>query len=197
MSYLKNKSLNPLSKIFRVFFDKIFILVLIHISTVPASAQVVLAINAGGGAYTASDGTHYQADNYTTGTGLMYVNTAIKNTDDDALYQTERWSIENLSYEIPLQNGEYQVTLQFAEIYYSYNDTRIFSVFAENETFIRNLDIVEQTAGKGIAFQKTRDVSVLDGVLNLYLSSTKNNPKISAILIEQKRSVASMVSVAK
>lgn len=81
------------------------------------SRQVVMAINAGGGQFTAEDGIVYQADaGYSGGTPLSTGN-SISNTDDDALYQTRRYG--SFSYELPVENGSYLLTLKFAETYFS------------------------------------------------------------------------------
>lgn len=55
-----------------------------------------------------------------------------------------------VNYSIPLLNGNYAVTLKFAEIYYNYAGARIFDVKMEGKEIIGNLDIFAK-AGKNKA----------------------------------------------
>ena len=83
----------------------------------PGADDVRVAVNVGGSQFTAADGTIYQADTLFSG-GSTYKTTAtIADTTDDALYQSERYG--NFSYNVPVDNGNYVVTLKFAEIYLS------------------------------------------------------------------------------
>ena len=95
-------------------------------TTPPPAGSVVFAANSGGSQYTDASGVTYRADaNYTGGNaGTMGV--AIGNTTDDALYQAERWGAS--SYSIPLANGNYDLTLKFAETYWSTAGSRVFDV---------------------------------------------------------------------
>ncbi len=87
-------------------------------TTVSGNGQVIVALNAGGAAYQSGEGIQYLADassGYVSG-GTAYTTTnAIANTEDDVLYQSERYG--NFTYAIPLPNGFYNVVLKFAEIY--------------------------------------------------------------------------------
>lgn len=91
------------------------------------NGNVVEAINAGGDAFTAADGTEYSADDHFDANSTTVSTTdAIANTQDDPLYQNQRrgkGSFEgliepgdDLFYAIPIADGTYEVTLQFAEI---------------------------------------------------------------------------------
>jgi hypothetical protein len=110
---------------------------------------VVVRINAGGGAFTDNAGNTWSAD---TGfnTGNTYsAASAINNTVNDALYQTERWdpsTSPELTYSFNVPNGNYQVRLHFAEIY-SGNfavGRRVFDVLMEGNLVVDNLDIYAQ-----------------------------------------------------
>ena len=103
----------------------IFILTIIYnnILCKMDSFKVIAAINCGGDQYIDSNGIIYEKDNYYNGgtssdLGLSY---SIKNTEDELLYQTERWSSETLTYSIPLKpniNGKYVLVLKFSEVYF-------------------------------------------------------------------------------
>jgi hypothetical protein len=172
--------------------------------------QVVTAINAGGPEFTAGDGTVYEADSangyftggstFATGGSGTPSDPDIANTDDDTLYQSERYG--DFSYEIPVsESGTYEVTLQFAEIYQgvSSNDApdsstpptdgtnendRLFDVAIEGQTVVTSYDIYSEV-GPLAASDKTYTVEVTDGTLNVEFSTVNDNAKISAIKVEQ------------
>ncbi len=144
----------------------------------------VFAVNCGGPKYTGKSGIVYQADNAFTA-GMTYATTtAIAGTEDDPLYQTERFG--NFSYNIPLPNGAYAVTLKFAEIYaYLYTPgSRMFGVIMEGKEIIKNLDLFAK-AGKYTAYDVTVPVVVSDGVLNIEFRSVVGSAKVNAIAVAQ------------
>jgi hypothetical protein len=105
----------------------------------PTPGTVVFAVNAGGPQYVDAAGTIYQADTRFIG-GTTYTKTvAIAGTTDDALYQNERYG--NFSYTIPLPNGDYEVSLKFAEIFWTAVGQRIFDVVIEGNEVMSNLDM--------------------------------------------------------
>jgi parallel beta-helix repeat protein len=137
-------------------------------------------INAGGPQYTASDGV-YAADAYFSG-GSTFSNTkAIASTVDDTLYNTERYG-NPFSYNIPIQNGTYTVTLKFVETYLTGPGQRSFSVSAEGTTALSNIDIYA-AAGADTAYDRTFPVTVSDGTLNLVFSASVENAKVNAIKV--------------
>jgi photosystem II stability/assembly factor-like uncharacterized protein len=151
---------------------------------------VLLAINCGGPQYIDRAGVVYLADTYFSG-GLTYRNPVpISGTEEDPLYQTERFG--NFSYHIPLPNGNYQLTLKFAEIYpYIYSPGgRIFSVKVEGKEVIQKLDLFAK-AGKYRAYDVTLPVTVADGVLNIEFKTEVNSAKINAILLTDSSPVFS------
>ena len=168
------------------------------------SSKVIAAINCGGTEYTDSNGVKYEADKYYNGGtssdhGLSFT---IKNTDDELLYQTERWSSETLTYSLPLKsniNGKYVLILKFSEVYFNNKGEKIFNVALGKDNIIKNLDIYAKV-GKAEAYDeyiefeiKNKNVlyknkschKALDGdklVVN-FLKGTADNPKINAILL--------------
>jgi len=81
----------------------------------PQSGQSAIFINCGGGDYTDTQGNVWKADTpFVSGGKLYSTGSAIAGTDDDKLYQTERWGV--MTYQIPIALGEYEVQLHFAEI---------------------------------------------------------------------------------
>jgi hypothetical protein len=78
--------------------------------------------------------------------------------------------------------GTYNVTLKFAENYYSGADLRSFGVTAEGRSVVSALDIFARV-GKDAAYDVTVPVSVTDGTLNLGFAATRDNAKLSAVSI--------------
>ncbi|WP_256392294.1 PKD domain-containing protein [Natronoarchaeum rubrum] len=164
--------------------------------TVVVGEPLVFAVNAGGSSYTAGDGVTYVADDggspYTTGGSTYSSTSAIANTSDDALYQSERYaSGEEFSYDAALDNGTYEVTLKFAEIYFGSGNgggggdgSRVFDVGAESEVVVNDLD-VHSRVGPDTALVLTRTVAVDDGSLNLTFSDEVQNAKVSAVVVRR------------
>ncbi|ELZ27370.1 ring canal kelch-like protein [Halogeometricum pallidum JCM 14848] len=159
------------------------------------SGEVVAAINAGGSEYTASDGTVYQADTSSSGSTFS-VDDAIAGTTDDQLYQTERYGT-SFGYDIPVsESGTYEVTLKFAEIYHGASGNpdggvgdRVFGATVEGQQVLSDYDIYADV-GALTATDTTTTVEVTDGTLNVDLSSSADNAKISAIKVVQSNTTS-------
>ncbi len=147
---------------------------------VNTSSNVAFAANAGGGQYTSQSGVVYKADTDYSGGTSASTSSAITGTSDPALYQTERYG--NFSYNIPLADGNYNVTLKFAEIYWNAAGERVFNVTMQGTQVISNLDIYSKV-GKNAAYDVTIPVSVTNGTLNINFSTVVDNAKVSAILV--------------
>ena len=106
---------------------------------------------------------------------------SITGTSDPTLYQTERYA-PTLTYNIPVVNDTYTVTLYFAEIYFDAPGQRVFNVSIEGQTVLQNFDIWA-VAGEFAAVQRTFVVTVTDGVLNIVAPASVNNAKFSAIQV--------------
>jgi len=139
-------------------------------------------VNCGGASYTAQDGTFFEADTFYTGGKLGSGSDPIAATEDDTLYQTERWG-EQFSYIKNLENGRYTITLKFAEVYWSAPGKRVFSVDIEGQNKIPQLDLVS-TIGKNAAYDVVlKGIELIDGELNLDFNGSVDAAKISAISV--------------
>ncbi len=155
----------------------------------PVISDFALRINAGGPA-TSFGGNDYIADTNFVG-GKIFANAA---ATVPVLYQTERSALPPaFGYEIPLTNGEYSITLHFAEIYWGATGggplgtaQRIFDVVIEGNTVLDDFDI-NAVAGPQTAITRTFNINVVDGVLNMDFDAQGadgvNQPKLSAIEI--------------
>ncbi len=155
-------------------------------------------VNAGGPAYTDTLGKLWAADKpYAFGSwghrgGFTYMtNHAIANTGDATLYQTERfWSQSALpGYIFTVPNGQYQVTLKFAEIYRNSPYTRRFGVSIEGIRILPVYDPWGVANGRYIANPDvTALVTVNDGhvTIDFIAMAGFDGPKISAIAVIQR-----------
>jgi hypothetical protein len=149
----------------------------------PTPGTVVLAVNAGGKQYTDKAGIVYRADKYYSGGRIHRTTKAIAGTEDGPLYQTERYG--NFDYAIPVANGNYTITLKFAELYWSSSGKRIFDVRIGGTEVISNLDIFAKV-GKCRAYDVSIPVTVTDGKLNISFRSDVSSAKVSAIWVRTR-----------
>nr|WP_264475110.1 malectin domain-containing carbohydrate-binding protein [Salinirubrum litoreum] len=180
----------------------------VYVDEPDQDGEVVFAANAGGSSYTAADGTTYQAgaDATALASGSTYsVSQSIANTEDDTLYQTERYGgsdgnvAPNLALDV--EDGTYEVTLKFAEIYQGVSGSdspdsttppvdgtnendRLFTVTVEGEEVLTEYDIFSEV-GPLTATDKTYTVEVTDGTLNVDFAAINDNAKLSAVKVEQ------------
>ena len=165
--------------------------------------QPSIRINAGGPAHTDAAGNLFIADDFFTGgrtasqgDDVFIVGTGTNASNDsdvdDILYQTERFDVD-LSYEIPVENGLYDIRLHFAEIFFNSENERVFDVSIEGLDVLDNYDIFGTRMN---AFTPGHDASiveeffaveVVDGFVSLNFESAGadgiNNGKVSAIEI--------------
>ncbi|MUG96098.1 hypothetical protein F7734_28655 [Scytonema sp. UIC 10036] len=148
----------------------------------PEPTPGTIRINTGGQEYTDTTGNLWSADQYFSGGSTKTYGSAIANTVEDPLYQSERTG-KTLNYAIPVANGEYTVNLKLAELYWGSALKRIFDVSAENQLVFDNLDIFAESGAKNKALDKSFKTIVTDGVLNLSMVASVDNAKIDAIEI--------------
>ena len=152
-----------------------------NIASRPGSPkEVIFAVNCGGQEYTDQSGIVYQADTLFSGGRERVTEKAIKGTEDYVLYQSERYG--NFSYSIPISNGNYLVTLKFAETLYNASKRRIFDVQIEGVEVVSNLDLFVQV-DKNTAYDVTLPINVTEGILNIDFSPRRGNATVSAIIV--------------
>jgi hypothetical protein len=143
--------------------------------------QIIAAINVGGTEQVGEDGVVYQTDAYFSGGTTYSTDRAIEGSTDVALYQTRR--VGDFSYNIPVANGVYQVTLSFAETYWNRSDQRVFDVQVEGEQAIDNLDLFD-VAGRDVAYDFAQTVEVTDGQLDIAFRSQRGKAQVCGILVQ-------------
>lgn len=169
----------------KVIFKIVF---LFFCGSIIAQTNLSLRVNAGGPQLT-HNGDVFFADQYFVG-GKIYENTSAQ---VPTLYQTERSADPpTFDYTIPVDNGQYEVTLHFADIYYGATGggiggigKRVFDVTIEGVLVLDNYDIYAEVGGQTVT-TKTYTVTVGDSSLDLYFSALTadggtNQPKLSAL----------------
>ncbi len=161
-----------------------------------------LRVNVGGPKYIDQAGNNWEADRpwpskvwspfwgYIFGT-LRAVNRPIANTDDDFLYQSERYwtSTARPGYQFMVPNGHYRVMFKYAETYWTAAAKRRFNVLIEKKVCLMNYDPflaagrARDTAAPDISCR----VDVLDGVMDMDFIKLAGfgDPKADAIYIQQ------------
>jgi len=144
-------------------------------------------INCGGdGAnYTDSQGHTWVPDSSFSygGGGDSGTGNAIANTADPTLYQTEHWGSGTYTFNVPA--GSYQVTLKFAETFWTAAGSRVFNVSINGATVLTNFDIFLDAGGEFIADDKVfNNIAPSGGQITITLGpASKDNATIDAIQV--------------
>jgi hypothetical protein len=114
----------------------------------------------------------------------------IANTMDQTLYNAERWGGDDqgkgipFTYDFTVPNGGYNVTLKFAETYWTQAGQRVFAVSINGESKLTNYDILSVAGGKDIAHDEVFQIDVTGGKVTIQFElGAASNPKIDAIEI--------------
>jgi hypothetical protein len=111
-----------------------------------------------------------------------YVTTdKIANTDDDELYQSERYGMAAYQFDVP--SGSYSVNLYFAEIFFTAGGKRKMDVYIEEQIVLENLDVHKMVKHDVALVYSYPDVAVVDGQLNIDFIPHREKAKISAIAV--------------
>src|SRR5205823_6151080 len=111
------------------------------------------------------------------------------------LYQSERWMIGTLQYQFTVPNDNYNVTLKFAEIYFTQAGQRVFNAVINGQTVLPNFDVFAAASGANRAIDRTFPVTVTGGVITIQFTPVVENPKVNAIEIVPLSASPASVSV--
>ncbi len=145
-------------------------------------------VNAGGPQYTDSQGNVWSADeNYTGGTAAVTTSAiagALPGAGDQALYQSQRWG-NPFSYVFNVPAGSYQVTLKFAETYWTAAGDRVFNVSINGNTVLTNFDIYKTAGGQNIALDEVfNNIAPSGGAISIQFGpASADNAMVDAIQI--------------
>jgi Malectin domain len=103
--------------------------------------------------------------------------------NEASLYCSERWFDGEGGYEIPVPSGvSYQVTLFFAELYYTQPGQRVFDIAVEDQVLALSFDSVAVAGAAWTATTVTATTPVIsDGFLSIRLTPIVGNPNICAV----------------
>lgn len=159
-------------------------------------------VNVGGSAYTDAAGTGWSADApYSSAAGWGYIGTSSTavtsnpvqpgNTGMDAsMLQSARHGA-NFGYQFDVPNGDYEVTLAFAEIAKFQSGTRYFALDAEGVNVLSGFDIYKMVysassatgANRGLRYSFVAHVA--DGQLNLAFLGQLDNALLNAVIVQR------------
>jgi len=143
------------------------------LAIVPAPTGKInpIRILAQNNSYTDGAGNIWSPDRYFLGgqLALHLSRGPVSGTPDPSLYSSERFG--NFSYKIPVPAGKYKLTLRFAETYWGIQNTypnmpdqngspiggagsRIFDVYCNGTTLLKNFDIFREAGGPLVARDK-------------------------------------------
>ncbi len=145
----------------------------------------IARVNAGGLPYTDTQGGEWSATAGLSSLGKLKdfeVASAIENTEDDTLYQTEIFG--SFAYTQTVENGDYIVTLHFAELFHTQENMRVFDVTLEGQTVLSNFDVLAEV-GFLTAVTKTFPIQITDGSIDLTFIPSMGDAKISAIEVQK------------
>ncbi len=150
------------------------------VSATPSGLATGLRVNSGGPVYTDSTGALWQADEGYFGGTSGSVSAAISNTNDPALYRTQRTGT-SFSYTLPVANGGYMLNLLFAETQYTSTGQRVFSVTANGLPALTNFDIIQAAGAANKATIQSIPIGVGNGQLTLNFTGVISSALINAI----------------
>ncbi|MEM6764892.1 MAG: malectin domain-containing carbohydrate-binding protein [Bacteroidota bacterium] len=145
------------------------------------SLAYAIRINAGGKSYVDSRGHTFQEDTFFTGNSSVFINSAqIQGTQELPLYQTERIG-EEMTYEIPLEKGEYDLYLHFVETFWDEVGRRILHAEIEGQVLFEYYDIFGEVGKNRVVVKAFKGIQVEDGIFNFRLYASSNVATLSAL----------------
>jgi RHS repeat-associated protein len=106
---------------------------------------------------------------------------SIANTSDTALYQSAREG--DTVAELALANGNYSVTLYFAETTFAAAGRRTFNVTLNGSVVLSDYDIYSEAGAANRAFTETFPVTVASGQLTIATTSIIDKARLCALLV--------------
>lgn len=122
------------------------------------------------------------ADQFFQGGSVWSTRRMVSNTTTPDLYETSRNGL--MFYAIPAPNGNYSVTLKFADLVYANAGEREFNVQINGTPVLQNFDIVAAAGGFMTALDQTFPVTVKNGAVVLgFTPGAMDLPAVNAIQI--------------
>lgn len=164
-------------------------------SETTSSERYVCRVNVGGESLVDSQGNEWQADHIYRAGGYGYLGVGgtyetanpISGTENQKIYQSERYQLFGYRFEVP--NGHYEIILHFAEIYHQKKGNRLINIEIEDTPVEQNLDIVEHV-GPNAALRlvyntKELGIPIRDNRIDIKFKNIKDDTKLSGIEVIQ------------
>jgi len=152
-------------------------------SPTPTSTFTPVRVNAGGAGTVDGAGQTWSADMDFSGGSTWAVTNGIAGTTAPAVYQTCRYG-PSFSYNVPVPNGMYNVTLKFAEPVYNRAGGRQFNLAINGSPVLANFDVYAAAGAMFTAVDKTFPVTVTNGQITLsFTDGPADSPMVSGIQI--------------
>lgn len=135
---------------------------------------------------TGTDGQVWDADKSFSGGVAVTQNPsiAISGTSDPQLFNSERYDENGFSYDFALPDGNYALTLRFAESFVTSAQQRLFGVAVGGQEVLHEFDIFAAAGGMNRAVDRTFTVAATGGHLHVdFEKGSIQNPKVDAIAI--------------
>jgi hypothetical protein len=117
-----------------------------------------------------------------------FIANPIAGTDDDVLYQYERYDT-SFDYQFDAPNGLYEIRLLDTDTFNDVAGDRLFNVFIEGKQVLTNFDIIATAGGNNAAITLTFTNTLADGQLNIHFTGGAGtgdpNARISAIEVRK------------
>ena len=141
-------------------------------------------------AYTDSQGKPWSGDRGFSPSNTASSSEIIAGTSDPALYQSFRYG-NSFSYNFFLSNGNYSVTLKFAETEWTQPGQRIFNVAINGNIVLNTFDVLAQVS-PDTALDKTFPITVTNHNVEIDFRAYVDNAMVSAIQIVPTSSTVSV-----
>lgn len=153
--------------------------------TMPQALTFPIKINCGGQAelgYLSDVGFSKDTEyGFFDGSTSDYTSTAISGTEEDSVFQSERYNMAG--YRVRVPNGKYDIKLLFAEKFYDTAGARIFDVYIEHARVLNNLDVFAQVGKNAACIKNVTNIVVSDEALDIQFADLVNSAFISGIII--------------
>ncbi|MCP8898458.1 malectin domain-containing carbohydrate-binding protein [Gilvimarinus xylanilyticus] len=150
-------------------------------SSSTAVRELVLAINAGSFESAIYDGVEYQADQFASTGTVNQTQDEVSNSQGSELFQTERYG--SYRYEVPVTDGDYDVTLHFVEMYWEANGERSFNLSVEGDLILSEVDLFAEVGHDSVYTYEVPPFPVSDGSLTIELEAVQDNGTLSGFAI--------------
>jgi hypothetical protein len=156
--------------------------------TIPLTQPAVfpsIRVKSGGAAMTDEQGNQWQADtNYDAGSSAAPAGVSVTNTPTPSLYASQHYNNGNFSYNFAVPNGNYYLTLKFAELYDNGPKQRLFNIVVNGNMVDQNLDVFTAAGGQKRAYDFKLPIVVSNQLITIQFQSVLDNPMVNAIEID-------------